>query len=71
MTSIEQLKQMGWHVGERDPLMNRAFSGKFMVSEPLQEGDPYPTDDASDGRFCLVGDDLNALATEALQHIST
>lgn len=71
MTAIETLKSMGWHVGKRDPLMNRAFAGRFMVSEPLEEGDPYPTDDASDGRFCLVGDNLEALAAEALQHITT
>ncbi|WP_226554840.1 hypothetical protein [Celeribacter naphthalenivorans] len=71
MTAINGLKEMGWIVGERDPNMNRAFEGKYMVAEQLQDGDPYPTDDASDGRFCLVGDNLDALAQEAYQHITT
>jgi len=68
---IEKLKGMGWLVGDRDPGMNRAHQGKYMVAEPLEEGDPYPTDDASDGRFCIVGDDLSALAKEAYEHITT
>lgn len=53
-------------VGARDPNQNRAFQGAFMVAAPLEQDDPYPTDDASDGRFCLVGDDLDALAAEAV-----
>lgn len=69
MRAVVELKNMGWLVGERDPNMNRAFAGQFMVAEPLAEGDPYPTADASDGRFCIVGDDLEALAREAFEHI--
>jgi hypothetical protein len=53
-------------VGNRDPNQNRAFQGRYMVAEPLQPDDPYPTDDAEDGRFCLVGDNLDALAAEAI-----
>lgn len=69
MTAIERLKAAGLIVGGRDPNMNRAFEGRFMVCEPLNPGDPYPTDDASDGRFCLVGDDLEALAITAAAHL--
>jgi|JI10StandDraft_1071094.scaffolds.fasta_scaffold790149_1 hypothetical protein len=65
MTVIERLIEAGFVVGDRDPKMNRAFSGRFMVAQPLDDGDPYPTDDASDGRFCIVGDNIDALAAEA------
>lgn len=66
MNQVEILRKAGFLVGDRDPNMNRAFAGRFMVAEPLREGDPYPTDDASDGRFCAVGDDLDALAVHAV-----
>ncbi|MFC3530259.1 hypothetical protein ACFOMH_18980 [Paracoccus mangrovi] len=47
--------------------MNRAFSGRFMVAEPPGPDDPYPTDDASDGRYCVVGDNLAALVTSTIE----
>ncbi len=66
--NIEKLESMGLFVGKRDPKMNRAFKGRFMVCQPLSEGDPYPTDDASDGRFCIVGDDMDRLVIEAIAY---
>ena len=64
--NIDRLRDAGMIVGERDPNQNRAFKGRYMVAEPRQPDDPYPTDDAQDGRFCLVGDNLDALAAEAI-----
>lgn len=64
---ITILRDGGFLVGDRDPGMNRAFSGRFMVAEPLGPDDPYPTDDASDGRYCVVGDNLAALAAATIE----
>lgn len=63
---IEKLRSYGFIVGERDPNRNRAFAGRYMVAEPLEEGSPYPTDDASHGEWCLVGDDLPHLVMETI-----
>ncbi len=65
MSDAEKLKKAGFIVGDRDQNLNRAFSGRYMVAEVRDPDDPYPTDDAGDGRFCIVGDDLDALAREA------
>lgn len=54
------LRAYGWTVGPRDPRLNRKFSGKFMVVEPFEE-DELPTDDGSNGPWCIVGDDLPEL----------
>ena len=64
---IALLRGSGFLVGDRDPGMNRAFSGRFMVAEPPGPDDPYPTDDASDGRYCVVGDNLVALAAATIE----
>ena len=64
---IELLRHSGFLVGDRVPGMNRAFSGRFMVAEPPGPDDPYPTDDASDGRYCVVGDNLVALAAATIE----
>lgn len=61
---------MGLIVGERDPKMNTDYEGAFMVAEPLSENDPYPTRDASDGRFCIVGHDLQDIAEVSYQHMT-
>ena len=60
----ERLEAAGFLVGDRDPGRNRAWEGRFMVAEPLDAGDEYPTDDASGGAWCIVGDDLDALMRE-------
>ena len=64
---IALLRGSGFLVGDRDPGMHRAFSGRFMVAEPPGPDDPYPTDDASDGRYCVVGDNLVALAAATIE----
>jgi hypothetical protein len=61
------LEARGMTVGARDPNQNRAFEGDFMVAEPVLDGDPYPTDDARDGRFCIVGKELTPLVNEAYE----
>ena len=63
---INFLRNSGITVDLRDPKMNSAFKGKFMICNPLEEGDPYPTEDASDGRFCIVGNDLPSLLDDAI-----
>lgn len=71
VNEVEELKAMGLIVGDRDPNMNTNYDGKFMVAEPVKDGDPYPTVDAADGRFCIVGDDIDAIANIAYQHFKT
>lgn len=56
------LHAAGYYVGPRDPERNRTVSGEFMIAEALDVG---PTDDASAGGFCIVGDDLAELIREA------
>lgn len=60
------LKARGFHVGARDPRLNRNYPGAFMVAEPYDESET-PTDDGSNGPWCIVGDDLVALVAEAYQ----
>lgn len=52
----------GYTVGRRNPKYNRNFPGAYMVLE--EEGDT-PTDDGSNGPWCIVGDDIAALIDEA------
>lgn len=54
------LESYGFTVGDRDPRLNTDFTGKFMVVEPYDERD-LPTKDASNGPWCVVGDDLEEL----------
>ena len=63
-TRRERLEAAGFIVGDRDPGRNRAWEGRYMVAEPLEPGDAYPTDDASDGPWCVVGDDLDVLIAD-------
>lgn len=65
MTKRERLEAAGFIVGKRDPAMNTAFTGQFMVSEEYDEGHTQP--DGSGGIWCIVGDDLNALIETASQ----
>src|SRR5271156_50463 len=64
MTPHEQrkakLESYGFTCGPRDPRLNRAFKGKFMVVENHDESE-LPTDSGADGPWCIVGDDLPAL----------
>jgi len=58
------LRSHGWHVGARNSRLNTDFGGAFMCSEPFEEAD-LPTADASNGPWCIVGDDLPMLVDEA------
>ena len=63
MTLFEKSKyiaSIGYYIGLRDPNRNKAFVGKFMICEELDEG---PSDDSSGGEWCIVGDDLEELVT--------
>ena len=58
----QRLYSMGYYIGPRDPERNKAFNGRYMVCADVFEG---PSDDASDTRFCVVGDNLDELVNEA------
>ena len=66
---IATMESYGFFVGERDPNRNRNFPGKFMVAQPVEEGDEYPSDDASDGGYCMVGDDFDELINESYEWV--
>lgn len=68
---VEAIRAAGLFIGERDPNMNKAFDGKWMVCAYLEARDPYPTDDAREGLFCIVGECPNALAEEAMVYIAS
>lgn len=61
---IAHLRSKGWTVGPRDPRLNTDFPGSMMVVEEHGE-DELPTKDGSNGPWCLVGDDLEAMVEEA------
>lgn len=63
----EAVEAAGLFVGERDPKRNKAYKGKFMVCE--NHGMGIESLNAGTGGFCIVGDDLEALITEAFQWI--
>ena len=63
-----ELRKHGFFVGKRDPKRNKAFRGQFMVCEREALKEP-PSDDAGNGAFCIVGDNLNALIAEAHQRL--
>lgn len=57
------LYSRGFYIGPRDPNRNTAFEGEWMVcGDPVT---PRSTEDASNGGYCIVGDDLDALIREA------
>lgn len=57
------LQRAGFVVGGRDHNLNRRFPGAFMVAEPYPEG--TISDDAGNGPWCIVGDNLAELVAEA------
>lgn len=59
------LDDFGFIAGDRDPAMNTSFAGRFMVCEPYEDGQSQP--DGSGGVWCVVGDDLDMLMTEAVE----
>lgn len=61
------LEAAGFTVGERDLRLNRKYPGRFMVVEEHDDSE-LPTDDGSNGPWCIVGDDINALILEAHEY---
>jgi len=59
-----KLEAAGFYVGARNPLLNQAFSGQFMVAD-LNEWDGKASESAADGPPCIVGDDLANLIDDA------
>ena len=57
---IEFLEKYQFAMGPRDYRLNTKFPGAFMVVEPFDENE-LPTEDGSNGPWCVVGDDLNFL----------
>jgi hypothetical protein len=64
MTNREKLESGGFIIGARDPRLNSNFPGRYMVAEPHDESE-LPTKDGSNGPWCVVGDDLDELITQA------
>ncbi len=60
----EYLERRGYIVGVRNPQINTNFAGSFMVCEN-PEGHDLPTEDGSNGPWCIVGDNLTKLVNEA------
>ena len=62
------LRSKGFFIGPRNPLLNTAFRGRFMVTDfDEQDGWKLPTKDARNGPRCIVGDDLPALIDDAYE----
>lgn len=57
------LESYGFTIGKRDPNLNSAFDGKFMVAEEYKAG--TKTRDAANGPWCIVGNDLEYLIEQA------
>lgn len=53
----QELEARGFIIGERDLRRNTAFKGRYMVAEPIDAA-LLPTEDASRGGWCIVGDSL-------------
>lgn len=60
----QQLRIMGFVVGDRDVRLNTDHPGRFMVAEDY-EASETPTKDGSNGPWCIVGDNLHKLCVEA------
>jgi hypothetical protein len=54
----------GFICGPRDPRLNTNYPGAFMVAEHYEESE-LPTPTSSNGPWCIVGDDIDALIDEA------
>lgn len=61
---VAALKAMGFTVDARDPRLNTAFKGGFMVVEGHEESE-LPTESGCNGPWCVVGDDLAELVDTA------
>lgn len=66
LTQIRALQDAGFIVGKRDPNMNRAFGGRYMVAEHYPAGTIQDDAQGGDGVWCIVGNDMAALLRDAL-----
>lgn len=64
-TQGEWLRLHGYCLGVRDPRLNTNYPGEYMVTESDFADYELPTKDGSNGPWCIVGDDLDRLVTEA------
>jgi hypothetical protein len=58
------LQSRGFVVGDRDPQLNRAFTGRYMVAG-VYDTSETPTDDGRNGPWCIVGDNVEDLVRHA------
>lgn len=69
---IAMLEKYGFTIGDRDARLNTDHPGVSMVAETNAHdiGDyDLPTKDGSNGPWCIVGDDLDALVNEAHSYL--
>lgn len=60
----QRLESYGFTCGERDPRINTNYLGRWMVVESHEDSE-LPTEDGSNGPWCIVGDDLDVLVNQA------
>jgi hypothetical protein len=65
LTQRRWLETHGFICGDREPQLNTNYPGAFMVAEGPRDEWELPTEDGSNGPWCIVGDDLDALVAEA------
>ena len=63
-----ELASKGFVIGARDERINTDYAGKFMVAEAYGESE-LPTQNACQGPWAIVGDDLDALIQEAYESL--
>jgi hypothetical protein len=67
--TIEQkrtyLETLGYFCGARDTRLNTKFPGKFVVTDNDWKEYHLPTQDGSNGPWCIVGDSLDDLICQA------
>jgi hypothetical protein len=64
------LESYGFEVGARNPQLNTNYPGQFMVTEGYDQSE-LPTADGSNGPWCITGDDLDELITEAYDFLTS
>ena len=62
--NLAWLEANGFIVGERDPAMNSAYAGRYMVAEHYEPG--HAQEDGDGGVWCIVGDCLEFLIEETV-----
>ncbi|MBZ5616212.1 MAG: hypothetical protein LAO23_19565 [Acidobacteriia bacterium] len=67
---IVALLSYGYTIGQRDSRINRNYPGKHMVVEAYEEHE-LPTDDGSNGPWCVVGDNLTQLIDQGWEFLQS